>query len=325
MNIILGSGIIGLLAKHILGPSWKIVPFHKSRFFSFNPALDDNFVICDQNLHQFIKDITKEIGQPTTYAYHRGWSIRGEILKTYHADLCRDWLHKLFGDKVPPQAEAYMTDRMHLQVYNVRVNQLYYSLIHTYMEELRAESQLGLPTQIGHNFIVRNGVKEEYERMVSTIPLDVLCKLMNIELQLPTKTLHYVHLETSELNFEGMNQLLIVDREFDFFKATNVSHNRYLLYFHNEINNPGIYLMNFIQRFEILDGTSLEGAIPMGPMPKLDNLDAMGVFCVGSHAQHDWCMDVGSCVLRLLRYAERGYHPSTMQTYDGSDKTVIRV
>jgi len=50
MNIILGSGIIGLLAKLILGQDWKIIPFYRSRYFSFNPALDDNFIIRDEIL-----------------------------------------------------------------------------------------------------------------------------------------------------------------------------------------------------------------------------------------------------------------------------------
>ena len=44
MNYILGSGIVGLTARHILGADWQVVPFYKSRFFSSNPPLDDNFL-----------------------------------------------------------------------------------------------------------------------------------------------------------------------------------------------------------------------------------------------------------------------------------------
>lgn len=310
-NVILGSGIVGLLARHILGPSWKVIPFYRSRFFSFNPALDDNFIIQDQELDPYIKDLTNTIGPVRSYQYRRAWSIKGHLLSQYDKGLCQDWLHKVFGSQVPPQSEPYYRSKMLQSVYDIRVNGLYYNLATEYMEELRSEASFGVPTTIGQHHLIRNGVRLDFDNCVSTIPLQALYKLMGSAVQLPSKTLHYLHIETEHLDFEGANQLQVVDPIFDFYKVTNISPNRYLLYMHNDVPDPGVYLMNFIPKFEIIDGTSVAEALPLGPIPKLDTIDAAGIFCVGSNAQWDWCMDVGSCILRLLRYAGRGYKPAT--------------
>jgi hypothetical protein len=311
MNVIFGSGVVGLLARHILGPTWTVVPFYRSRFFTFNPALDDNFIISSPELDPVIKELTPSVGQPQTFPYRRVWSLNGTLIKEYDSVLCNEWLHKIFGSNVPPQAEIYMSGRMSLQVYDIRVNGLYQQLMAEYLPEIKEQSIKGLPTEIGHHYMVRNGVREDFENAVSTIPLDALCRLMKIDFKPKAKTLHYMHIETEKLDFEGANQLLVVDKIFDFFKATNIAKGRYLIYMHNDVPDPGVYLMNFIEKFEIIDGTAIDGVIPLGHAPKLQNLEDAGIFCVGSSAQWDWCMDVGSCILRLLRYAGRGNKPAT--------------
>jgi hypothetical protein len=312
MNVIFGSGIVGLLAKAILGPEWTIVPFYRSRFFTFNPALDDNFIIRDEGLDQFIKDLT---GNPSTpvYVYRRAWSISGQLVPEYDAGLCKDWLAKIFGAQIPPQSEVYHANRMDLFVYDIRVNQLYQDLVNANLPELKEEAAKGLITSIGDHHFVRDGKRTDFDNAVSTIPLNALCGLMDRKIDLPSKTLHYLHVETEDLDFEGHNQLLIVDDIMSFYKATNVAPRRYLLYCHEEITDPGVYLMAFMRKFDILDGTSITEALPMGPTPKLENLEQNGIYCVGSYAQWDWCMDVGSCALRLLNYANRGHKPNVMK------------
>lgn len=312
MNIILGSGLIGLMAKFILGPEWTVIPFYRSRFFSYNPALDDNFVICDDELDPLIREFTKEI-RPARFPYKRAWSIGGELFGDFNEQICGDWLHKTFDGHVPPQTSPYLSTKMNLQVYDIRANQLYQDLLTTYYTDLKAEAEKGPITQVGENHIVRNGVQIDFDKCISTIPLNKLCELMNAKVDLPSKTVHYLHVETEDLDFEGYNQVFVVDDVFDFFKVTNVAPNRYLIYCHNDIQNPGIYLMSVMQKFEILDGTSIEEALPMGPMPKMTAVEKYGIFSVGSYAQWDWCMDIGSCMLRILRYAKRGSKPSGMK------------
>lgn len=310
-NIILGSGITGLLSKFILGPEWKVIPFYKSRFFSFNPALDDNFIIRDDKLDPFIDELKKTLKTPV-FLYNRYYSVQGDLYKEDDKGLTYTWLYKVFGSEIPPQAEAYCKNRMRFFVYDIRVNALYELLMKMYIEELKIEAAQGKVTEIGDHYIVRNNNRLDFDKCVSTIPLNVLYELMGKNHNLKSKTLHYLHVQTDKLNFEGANQLLVVDNYIDFFKVSNVAPGRYLFYCNNEIPNPGSYLMSFMQDFDILDGTSIDNVIPLGISPKLDQLESKDIFCVGSSAQWDWCMDISSCILRLLRYANRGENAAKM-------------
>ena len=308
MNIILGSGIIGLLAKLILGQDWKIIPFYRSRYFSFNPALDDNFIIRDEKLDSFVNDMMGQLNVPV-YMYKRVWSINGQLVSQFDKELCHSWMYKIFGQELPSQSQVYFADRMNLFVYDIRINQLYQNLCNQYISELQIENSEGQVTEIGDHYLIRGGKRLDFDNAISTIPLDSLLKLIGVTHSLQAKTVHYLHVETENLDFEGANQMLVVDQLIDFFKVTNIAPNRYLFYCNNNIQNPGNYLMQFMRQFDILDGTSIDGTIPIGLIPKIDIVEKNGVFCVGSSAQWDWCMDVSSCILRLLRYSQRGHKP----------------
>jgi hypothetical protein len=302
MNIIFGSGIIGLMARHILGPSWRVVPFYRSRFFSFNPALDDNFLSRHEELDPLIQEFQTS---NRMYLYRRVWSIGGQLIGQYDSGLCGDWMNKLFAGQVPHQAPLYFKDQMVVSVYDLRLHELYLTLMARYINEIKEESTKGVPTEIGDHYFVRDGKREDYTKAVSTIPLNTLLKLLKIEMHLPTLPMHYIHVESPDPDFEGANQALIVDPQIEFMKVTNIAPNRYLFYLPKELPHPGMYLRLFMQQFDILDGTSLDNVIPQGQTPNLTSIEKMDIMCVGSNAQHDWCMDVGSCFLRLLRYAGR--------------------
>ena len=304
MNVIFGSGVVGLLAKHMLGPSWTVIPFYRSRFFSFNPALDDNFIISDDE----IKELTG-VMRPQTFLYRRAWSIQGQLVSQWDDGLCSDWLTKIFGLNPPPQAKLYYRDRMDLHVYDLRINEIYQQLVNQYKPDLEEESKKGEVTEVGDHYFIRGGIRHDFDKAISTIPLDALSKLMNANVDLPAKNMHFLHIKTEDLDFEGFNQTFVTDPIFSFFKATNIAPGRFMIHCHEDIPDPGVYFMSFMQKFEILDGTSIERAIPMGPMPNLSAVEAAGITCIGSYAQWDWCSDVGSNILRLIRYANRGNKP----------------
>lgn len=314
MNVIFGSGIIGLLAKVILGDSWKIVPFYKSRFFSYNPALDDNFLIRDERIDEFINDLNRRLNQDiikTRYhMYKKSYSMNGEIISIDNKEIKYSWLYKIFGPDIPTHAEAYLDNKLNFFVYDIRANQIYEQLLRTYINEICENNKEGQVTEIGDHYYVANNVRYEYDKMVSTIPLDKLLSLKGLKHNLKSKSNHYIHVESKHLNFEGSNQLLVVDNLIDFYKVTNIAPNRYLFYCHNEIANPGAYLMSFMRDFEIIDGTSIADSMPMGSTPKLDDLDREDIFCVGSYAQWDWCMDISSCILRIINYSQRDNSPA---------------
>lgn len=302
MNVIFGSGLVGLIARHILGPSYKIIPFYRSRFYSFNPALDDNFLVRDKRTDDFVCSINNgKLG--STYLYKKAWSIAGQLVNKYDAELCYSWCYKLFGNHIPSQSFKYWEKQIDVFIYDLRLNQLYERLCNNYMNEIKESHAAGPVTEIGDHYYVQGGNRYEFDKAISTIPLPVLNKLMKLELILDAKTIHYLHIETDSLNFESNNQVMVVDKDFDFYKVTNVAPNRYLMYCHVDIANPGSYLMPFMERFDIIDGTSIQDAIPCGEIPSLALYESKGIECVGSNAQWDWCMDVSSCIIKLMRIA----------------------
>lgn len=295
MNYILGSGIIGLMARHLLGPSWKIIPFYKSRIYSFKPALCDNFIIHDDRLN----NIMSEFDVPNSkYSYRIGQSYLGQI--TQSDSLCEQWLNKVYKDAPPPHAIHYWKNRLNISVYNAKINDIYDKLLVKYLPEIKQETQKGLVTKIEDHKIFRSSEISDYDKIINTIPLDALYKILGHNQHLPSRPIYYHHIATDSLNFEGMQQLLVVDRSIPFFKVTNLQQHRYLFYSLEDIPNPGIFYMNYLNRFDILEGTMLDSAIPMGPLPNNSICNKNDITCIGAYASWDWCLDVGSCILRIL-------------------------
>jgi len=302
MNIIFGSGLVGLLAKAIF-PSWKIIPFYRSRFFSYNPALDDNWIVKDARLDSFVKDLM--VMPPAIYPYIKAYSVGGDLVREHHKDLCEDWLYKVFGVNYPNHAEKYLSTRMTQFVYDLRLNQLYQSLTNKYIDEIKEEASKGSVESIGNHYFVRNGKRVDFDNAISTIPLDALQKLMGVNSKLESKPVHYLHIKTDDLDFEGANQVFVADKLYGFHKVTNIAPGRYMIHCHEDIPQPGAYFMAFMKNFDIIDGTSVNGVIPIGNLPNLDNAVDNGIFCVGSYAEWDWCADIGTCIIRLLGHSQR--------------------
>ncbi len=303
-GVIFGSGLVGMVAKHAL-PDWEIVPFRRSRFFSFSPPLADNFVTRDKE----VDDLMASLGGAISPAfYRRTFSINGQLTSDYDQTLCEAWLHKLFGPDVPPQSTAYFSKRMTLPIYDVRANKLYEALQNKYVDELKAGSALGQVTGIGDHHYVRGGKRFDFDHAISTIPLGALLSLSGKTQPLGDwLPIHYLHVKSTSIDLEGANQALVVDGILDFFKVTCLHPGHYMFQSTSAINNPGAYLLPIIGVSEILDGTMMADVIPSGPIPQLDWLDGHGIFCIGSCAQGDWCADIGSNLLRLVRYVQRGF------------------
>lgn len=305
MKLILGSGVVGLMARYLLGDDWTVIPFGKSRFYSFSPPLDDNFITYDKQLDPLMA----ELGLSTTPVWlQRAYSVGGELIRNDPTgSLSVDWLDKVFGTEAPPHAQAFLSTRMGFFVYEgIRANKLYSSLQERYHSELLREHKVGRVTEIGDHYIMRNGVKHEFERVVSTIPLSATLKLMGRQSSLRYKSVHTIHMHTKSLDFEGTTQVMVVDPVFAFFKATILADNRYLFHLHQDVGNAGAYFMPILNDYDLIEGTQVPDAIPLGPMPDLSWLEALDIFSVGQYAQHDWCADVGSNFLRLLKYSGRG-------------------
>lgn len=304
MRYILGSGLVALLARDILGSDWQILPFYKSRFFTFNPSLADNFIVYNDEIDMYIK---KNYGKLERYPYRCGFSVNGQIFKDFDRGICEDWVNSFCGVKSPGHLPSYMKHNMSFDVYDIKANELYISLMNKYASEINAGIGLGQLVSIRDNCLVFKSNKIDYEKIINTLPLNALCSFMGLEHNLASKDAHFIHLYSEHLDFEGYNQLLVVDNNIPFYKVSNIAKNRYLFYFSEEVVNPGEFFMAFIKDFDIIDGTSMKDYITLGDLPKLDIFESNNIFNVGSYAQWDMCMDLGSCIARVLKYANRGH------------------
>ncbi len=297
-NVIFGSGIVGMVAKKVLRGNWTIVPFSKSRFYSHFPPLADNFISVDKDIDLLMKDLT---GNTDVHFYRKGFSVNGELVTNFDGAVCGALLHKMFGNRIPSQSIPYMKNRMTMPVYRTRANELYLKLQAEHQQELVSEAGLGQVTEIGKHYFVRNGVKQEFDHAICTIPLPVLMGLMGLESQLTALPEHFVLVRSSKIDLEGCNQVFVADRELLFYKVVNISKGFYVFCSLVDIPNPGAYLMPIVGLADIVDGTMIDNAVPSGDMPDLGWLVEYGISCVGSYALWDWCADVGSNLLKLVR------------------------
>jgi hypothetical protein len=304
MKLILGSGLVGLLARKILGAEYKIIPFGKSRFYSYNPALQDNYLAYNESYFDVIKPY---LNSTFRHTYKVAWSVGGMLHNKYDDGIYQDWSTKLFGKNVPPQSSSVLKTRFELELYDIRLNQLYAKLLQEYESEIKSQLAMGDPISIRDGRVQFAKSAIDYNTIVSTIPLDVLAGLVGKSISVPGTDIHYLHVQTNKLDFEGHHQVLVSDASIDFYKVTAVAPNRYLFYFNKELQNPGLYLLNIIgQDFDILDGTSIKRALPAGQMPDLSALEQIGIYAIGATAQWDWCLDAGSAMLRILNFANTG-------------------
>jgi len=305
MRYILGGGLIALLARDILGSGWTLVPIGKSRFYSFTPPLADHYVLRDDVIDAYMKKYSF-----IPLIYKTGYSYGGPI--TYNTKMALPiWLKKVYGDKIPDHASAYWSRKIEHFGYGDCIA-IYRELQQKFAEEIRNNAaQYGKPVSIANHTITTDaGARLPYERLISTVPLTALAKWMGLSLDLPTKTEYYYHVVTNKLDFEGATTLHVVDPEIEFFKVRMLNKTNYIFHALNQIQYPGRYLQVFMPEFELIGETSIEGAICCGSMPNMPTvlqpdiakLKAEDVVCMGSTAVHDDCLDVGSCIRRLIKY-----------------------
>lgn len=296
MNYIFGSGIVGLLAKHILPGNWTVIPFGRSRFFTFNPPIDDDYIIYDERLDDVISRIypNKQI-----LMRKRAWSLKGQLFPGYDRGCAEDWLNKVFGGSQPGQSHAYLTHHMGFASYDLNLHDLYGCLQKKYAGEIASGNMIGKVESIGDHHFVANGKRYDFENVVSTIPLNALLDYGNIQHDLVAKNAQVIQLFSRSLDFEGNDQVFIADHNIHFYKVSKLSDGSYIFYFNGEMAAPARYLMDVLDDFKILNGTMVEKYIPQGSYD-LTKVKQLGFTPIGSYAEWDWCGDVGTNILRLL-------------------------
>jgi hypothetical protein len=298
-KFILGSGVVGLLARHILGPEWKIIPFKRSRFYSYVPALADDYIVVAPG----IPEILSELGfLPQTRRYLRAFSYNGQLIFSEQSFVKGMYNQKLFGED--PHPAAGILTKTDFMTFRTSVGDLYGRLLETYMSEVQANTSLyGDVESIEetNHHIKTNKTELDYEKLVSTIPLDALSKYVGRLKTLPAVDVWYYLVKTPALNFEGAFDILVVDKPFDFYKVAHVAPQTYLFHCLADLVNPKAYLGAFLNNnLEVQQTTQIARAIPTGPPPDLNAL--IDIFPVGCHGQWDMFMDTSSSINRLLKF-----------------------
>lgn len=296
MNYIIGSGLIGLMAKDILGDSWDIIPHGTSRYYSWAVPLADDFVPVSA------KNDYKVLLTPNTKIIKRAFSLGGQLIFAPLRWVSDIYTNKVFGNPLPVFNRVVEMEQM-VSVKSCR--DIYKNLLGKYMDVLTQRSeQYGVVSSIANGEIKTTTTTLQYDNIISTIPLDALLKCLGETMGLESKDAWIYHVRTSRLDFEGASQVLVADNEFDFYKVNKIGPSEYIFFCLKEIVTPTQYFGAFTgNHAEVIGQSYCKSFIPIADSPP--NLswlnDKYKIQCVGSHAQWDALADVGSCFARLLK------------------------
>lgn len=298
MNLILGSGIIGSAAKILLGDEWQLMPMKRSRFFTYEVPYADDFIAVSDETTDFIKSF----GCPQHMEMiKRPFSYGGELF--YDSSLAlEEYLIKVYGLDHP-------TVFKHLIKTSVMVYPVSAKMIHDRCQTLiRPAIDQGVATfgknikSISKHHIVTDNGEWDFDKLVSTIPLNAMCRYMGVDIELVAKDVYYYHIRTDSVNLEGARQAMVADRELLFFKVNQIGKSDYQFWTTELVDNPLSYFGGIIgYNFEIVEVMRIEEALPVGDIPDLGFLKEYGIKMVGSNAEWNDLIDIGTCFKRIMK------------------------
>lgn len=298
MNYILGSGLSGLIARAVLGDGWKLIPFRRSRFYSTTPALGDEWITHTDDFERFLNGLGLNTNKQL---FRRAYSYAGQLIFSNESFTKLAYIEKLFTDQPHPAAKHLQ--RTEFIGYKTPASTLYQTLQEKYGKEiLESVGTLGDVINISDHHIKTSRTEFDFDRVVSAIPQDALLTLLQAEGHLRARDTWYYLVRTPSLNFEGAYEVMVVDQAFDFFKCTVVGPQLYLFQCRADLMNPYTYLQAFLgDKFEILNSTKIEKAMPVGQPPDLKWFEAKGIYPLGRHGQWDYYMDTSSTLKRVQK------------------------
>lgn len=297
---ILGSGVTGCLAAKILGPSWHIIPFKKSRYYTFEVPYADNFIVYDEHIDKFIQS---ELINKAMVIYKSPFSMQGQLMYQATDLTLEPYLHKVYGPEVPVLAKKLL--KTTYTTYSLTVKQLHDKLqaelsekINDGVRNFKDLYHIDLKNREMHT---KNGVFK-YDRIVSTIPLDALYKMCGLSAELRARNTCFYHIMTSKVDLEGASQAYVADPEFLFYKVYTLAKDSYLFCTLDVVDSPYQYFGAFLgYNLDLIEAKRIENVIPIGEPPDTSLLREHGIECVGSNAQWDDFVDTTTAIRKLLR------------------------
>lgn len=306
MNLIFGSGIIGLLAKKILGDSWELVPFKRSRYFYFDIPWADNFIKFDKTVDPFMRGIIPK-DAPLMF-YKSPFSYQGQLMYQNNPITTDPYLFKVYDDRAPSVAESLLQTTF--TVYPVTAKALHDALQRKYLslikDNLTKYDEIDRINLSEHTVRFKNGTVLEFENIVSTIPLNALYDYCGISHGLEAKPTCYYHIGVKTIDLEGAQQAYVCDPNIEFYKVQMLNKTNYLFWCIEAVQEPLVHFGSILgYDINFVESTRIEDTIPMGEPPDLQPLEQHGIYCVGSNAQWDDFMDISSCIRRMLNLGSR--------------------
>jgi hypothetical protein len=298
MKFILGSGLVGVIAKEILGDGWEIIPQGHSRYYSFDPALADNYIRVTDSIREII---TTGMELRTL---SRAFSFGGSLVWQPHGWLLDAYASKVYGEPHPILNKIF---RQEIQVFGLRCNDLYKILMNRHISTIKESNvKYGEVVEITQDSIITTTGRFPYERILSTIPLDVLLKALKKPNDLKARDVWMYQVQTDALDFEGADEVLVLDEAFDFYKCYKLGKLDYQFFCLKEIRTPVEYFGAFTGgRLKVspVARTKVANAIPQSVNPPdLSLLETEHrIQCIGSNAQWDDMIDINTCILRILK------------------------
>jgi len=285
-----------LLARHILGPEYKLIPFKKSRYYSYPiPIADDTIVKTGQTI-----DVLSSLGMPTAYRYHSvAISIAGQLLFNKEA-WAQPLVDRLYRDDPHPLASALLAKES--DVHNISIKELYESLLARYGDEIISNKDT-VVSELGDHFIVIDGQRHDAYKMICTIPLNASLKLAGVKHDLQSHDYHVSLVASDSFNLEGAERVFIADMSIPFWKVNVLGREAFQFFSNGYVENvEAIFALMTKNRYRMLATTSVPEAFPLGPPPMgiLQKLNDMGIVCVGSNARWDYFYDVSTSLNSIL-------------------------
>lgn len=303
-NVILGSGLTSLITKKIL-PDYKIIPLGPSRFYSQGvPGWGDDFISYDES----IIDIVKSWNFNTIpLIYKRPFSISGSLL--YSHQFIDQYFDRIGISDYPISREIYKTD---LMVFPFSCIQLWDKLLRECISEIKSfyddhNNAKYISGISDHKISLNNGDIIEYDKMISTVPYNVLCKYLNVQDNNKYSDTYYYFINDGKIDLEGANQTLVCDNTIPFHKCTKISNNKYLLEIIDDYYEDIYNILTPILggSFEILKAHLVQnGHIYPGTVNK-KLMNDNGISCLGSYAECDPLIDIGSVIKKLKNMINR--------------------
>lgn len=302
-KFILGSGLAGLLAKYI-HPSYTIIPFKKSRFYSIRQPIGnasipigDNNIVCHDKVAPIISDMrldTTPIFFPTAISYNGSLNFNKNlwVSKIVNRLYDRDDFHPFAGNLISDDLFCYNASA--IQVYDLLMRKFRRHILNNIETDIKFINE--------EDMVLSDGQAIKYDSIISTIPFDALLTLLDLDCNLSSSLTHVVLLATKSFNLEGAKRCYIADDPIPFWKVNVINDVIYQFYANEEVDNLNkIFGLLTKGAHKIIADTVIKNAFPLGapPFDALNHLSQKNIHCIGAHARWDYFYDISTSIINL--------------------------